>query len=101
MNLNDKEIGVLKACADNALDAAGGDFGFTDEVPAYVPELDANQVKGYLSQLQSKGYICIDESYVDNRTLKQVTLYKEALELLVEANMADQEYVERFDVWWS
>lgn len=98
--LNTKELGVLKACATNALDAAGGDFGFTDEVPAYVPELSANQVKGYLSDLQTKGLISIDTNVVDGEKISQLTLEREALVTLVEANMADTEFVEQFDCWY-
>ena len=98
--LNDKELMVLKACADNALDAAGGDFGFTDEVPAYIKEhLTTNQVKGYLSSLQSKGMIMIDSEYVDNRKITQLTLDKDSLIELVNAGLVDDEYVQEFDCW--
>ena len=98
--LNNNEMGVLKACADNALDAAGGDFGFTDEVPSYVPELSRNQVKGYLSDLSKKGLIMIDHEKIDGKMVHQITLDKEALDILLEANMANKEYVEQFDCWY-
>ncbi len=91
---------MLKACADNALDAAGGDFGFTDEVPSYIPELSSNQVKGYLSDLQKKGLIMIDHVKIDGKMIHQITLDKDSLKTLLEANMADKEYVEQFDCWY-
>ena len=99
MNLNNNELGVLKACADNALDAAGGDFGFTDEVPAYVPELSANQVKGYLSILQKKGLIMIDSNEVDGEEIHQITLDKDSLDELINHAIVDVEYAEQFDCW--
>ena len=62
MELNEKELEVLKACADNALDAAGGDFGFGDEIKNYV-EMKDKQISGYLSQLSQKGLVSAVRHY--------------------------------------
>ena len=93
--LNANEIKILKAVTDNALDAAGGDFAFSDEIHAYVKEdFSAHQVAGYLSALSTKGLICIDDTY------NQIELWgKEPLELLIAAGTCDTAYAETFDIW--
>ena len=100
MSLNANELKVLKACADNAMDAAGGDFGFTDEIHAYVKEdLSANQVKGYLSDLVKKGLIMIDSCKVDRDVVHQITFEKDTLEVLINEGMMTAMEANDFDCW--
>lgn len=59
-SLNKNEMKVLKAFAENA-SGNGYDFGWTDEMEKPAGLTD-NQIKGYISQLQSKEYIyCCDD----------------------------------------
>ena len=100
MKLNKNELNVLKACVDNAMDAAGGDFGFTDEVVANgVDGLSKSQIKGYLSALQKK-YIDIDSCRIDNGVVHQITFQKDSLEALIEANLINVDYAEEFEAWY-
>ena len=55
--LNDIELKVLKAVADNILLTTDGDFGYSDQIK--VEGLTSNQIKGYLSQLVQKDMIFI------------------------------------------
>lgn len=57
--LNQNELHILDCCRNSMLECAGGDFTYGSEVTS--PILSKNQVKGYLSQLQQKGYIAINE----------------------------------------
>ena len=57
--LNDIELKVLKAVADNIIHETNGQFGYSDQVR--VDGLTVNQIKGYLSQLVQKGMIRIWE----------------------------------------
>ena len=101
MSLNANELKVLKACADNAMDAAGGDFGFTDEIHAYVKEdLSVNQVKGYLSDLLNKGLIMIDHGEInDGEKYSQITFEKDTLEVLINEGMMTAIEANDFDCW--
>ena len=100
MYLNENELAVLKACADNAQDAAGGDFGFGDEISGYLDNLSDRQVAGYLSDLQTKGLISIDGYKTNESSGTQITLTKESLEVLIANNVADVEYAKMFDCWY-
>lgn len=68
-DLNSKEIQVLKAIS-MASKSQGGDFTdfndvmeqFDDVLPTpFFEVLNAQQVKGYISQLSQKGYISVEE----------------------------------------
>lgn len=101
-NLNENELKVLKACADNALDAAGGDFGFGDEVAEYLPEMTGKQISGYLSQLSQKGMVDIDEFETMESSGTQITFPKGkegGLKELLDNEIVNLEYVEQFDCW--
>ena len=54
--LNTNENLVLKAILNSA-DDNGGDFTYIDDVLNLITSLKINQVKGYLSILQTKNYI--------------------------------------------
>ena len=60
--LNDKEQLVLKEMFHNAMDCAGGDFGFTDEVVNewHTLMMSKPEVKGYIGSLKKKDMIWID-----------------------------------------
>ncbi len=76
IKINQNEWRVLVACVDNALDTAGGDFGFSDEISRYVTDLSKQQVAGYLSQLDSKGLIeCHEREKInDEHWVSQMSL---------------------------
>ena len=57
--LNKNEKAVLEGCVQAIQWCTKGEFGFTDDVK--VVGLTDNQIKGYLSQLQKKNYIFIDQ----------------------------------------
>lgn len=100
MKLNTNEVGMLRAIATNAMDAAGGDFGFTDEIPAYIPELDRHQVNGYLSDLEKKGLIMIDHGEInDGEKYSQITFEKDLLEILINEGMMTAIEANDFDCW--
>lgn len=61
--LNIQESTVLIACIKCADAETGGDFGFTEKVHQFAPEFTKHQIAGYLSSLQAKKYICIDDEY--------------------------------------
>ncbi len=61
--LNEYERYVLKGAMENMEDAAGGDFGFSDEVKDYCERLKPAQVAGYLSALLQKNILSIDEEF--------------------------------------
>jgi len=84
----------------NLNDAAGGDFGFGDEISGYLNNLNDKQVAGYLSALQSKGLISIDEFKTNESSGTQITLTKESLEILITNDVADIEYAKLFDCWY-
>jgi len=56
-NLNTNEALVLQAVINSADDHAGGDFTYIEYVLKEITTLKINQVKGYLSILQTKNYI--------------------------------------------
>jgi hypothetical protein len=60
--LNDKEQLVLKEMFHNAMDCAGGDFGFTDEVVNewHTLMMSKPEVKGYIGSLKKKDMVWID-----------------------------------------
>ena len=59
-DLNANEIKVLKAIA-KASDYNGGDFTYANEIDKDdLGEITQNQLKGYISQLAQKGYICCE-----------------------------------------
>ena len=67
--LNENERKVLKAMVDNANYWNGGDFGFTEELS--VPGLSRHQVSGYMSDLQTKGYIQVHDRATFTVTRKE------------------------------
>ena len=70
--LNTNEIKVLKAIEEGHFNS-GGNFTYADEI---ICDLSENQIKGYLSQLQKKGYITIcDESH-------QINFLRKSLEII-------------------
>ena len=63
-NLNQNEIKVLKSIVLASDDSTGGEFTYFDEVMEFISDINANQVKGYFSQLVQKDYIHIsDDEY--------------------------------------
>lgn len=63
-NLNANEISVLKAVALSS-DGNGGDFTyFSDVVKKMEIKLRDTQIKGYLSQLETKRYIMISDGQI-------------------------------------
>ena len=72
--LNDNEINVLHAIM-NAHGYNGGDFTYHEDVMDFT-DLTSNQVKGYLSQLQSKKYITICTEY------HQINFLKKSIEII-------------------
>lgn len=97
---NDNELLMLKAIADNAQDVAGGDFAYSNDIPAYVNgTLTGNQVKGYLSSLEKKGVIFLDSITVDGMTFHQITFEKRLLEILIENRMLTVIEAEDYDAW--
>jgi hypothetical protein len=70
--MNTKEIEVLKAMADAAIDATGGDFGCSDEVS--VSGLTGNQLGGYMSVLEKKGMVALAPTSVNGKKLVQYTI---------------------------
>tara|TARA_Y100001972_G_C7389016_1_gene203294 strand:+ start:84 stop:335 length:252 start_codon:yes stop_codon:yes gene_type:complete len=64
--LNTNEQIVLKAIVSSADDYVGGDFSYLEWVMEYMPNtLKLNQVKGYLSSLQTKNYIaCCEDGQI-------------------------------------
>lgn len=64
--LNSNEKAVLRAVIGNAYDASGGDFAFSDELKPYLKELSPNQIKGYLGQLEQKGWITCHGAHAVN-----------------------------------
>ena len=93
MNINERN--VLKAVLDNALDASGGDFGFSDEVIANgVEGLSKNQIKGYLSSIQAKGLIFIDDE------MGQIEFNKTTLQTMIGTGLVNELYTKQFEVWY-
>jgi len=60
------ETTVLAAMVQNALDAAGGDFGFMDEIDYKALGLTAQQFGGVVTSLQTKGLVNVDQPYKVN-----------------------------------
>lgn len=60
-NLNENEILVLKAIVKASDKSTGGDFTYFDEVMEFITDLNDKQVKGYLSQLSQKNYVCVSD----------------------------------------
>lgn len=99
MSLNENELRVLKACFENAQDAAGGDFGFTDELHGYLLDMGDRQIGGYITDLQRKGMIYVDAYQTDESEGFQITFPREALEAAIAAGIINEKYAEDFDVW--
>ena len=62
VKLNENEVKVLEACKQSVIDCTGNEFGYTDELPK-IEGLERKQIRGYLSQLEQKGLIVIEEEY--------------------------------------
>lgn len=82
LNVNEKK--VLKAMIENALDEAGGDFGFTTNIK--VKGLTKHQIAGYIGDLEKKKYISVyhefDQFEIRKKTekiFKNVEVYGEGL----------------------
>ena len=65
--LNENELKVLSACKDAIVKETRCEFGRFDFV--VVEGMSKNQLKGYISQLQTKGLVSIDESSFHNITM--------------------------------
>jgi len=61
--LNDSETKVLNKIIEASILSTGGEFTDIDELMDIVKGFKINQVKGYLSQLQKKGFISICEEF--------------------------------------
>lgn len=100
ININANELTILKACLDNAQDAAGGDFGFSDEVHGYVSDgFSQHQVAGYLSQLQEKNLIWLDEYQTDTSEGKQITFPKATIIIAVQAGLLTENEATAYDCY--
>lgn len=96
--LNANEVLILKACMDNAQDAAGGDFGFSDEIHGYVSDdFSQNQVAGYLSQLQEKGLIYLDHCKTDTFDGNQITFPRFAFYVAMKAGALTEQAAMQFE----
>ena len=74
-NLNNNEISVLKSISISSK-GNGGDFTYFDDVMKSI-NLSEAQVKGYLSQLEKKDYIDIqDKQIVAGSEVDFLTDYK-------------------------
>lgn len=62
-DLNNNEILVLQAIAISS-DGNGGDFTYFQYVMDEINTLTKEQVKGYISQLEKKDYIIVDEGQI-------------------------------------
>lgn len=71
MTLNINELKVLKACRDEIVARSGCEFGLTLFVS--VRGLASEQVKGYLSILQSKGLISIWHGHTEQGNQVKLT----------------------------
>jgi hypothetical protein len=60
-NLNDNEISVLQSIVKASDKYTGGDFTYFKEVMEFVTDFNEKQVKGYLSQLAQKNYVCVSD----------------------------------------
>ena len=60
VNLNETELKVLNACAQEVINCTNGEFGYTEDIK--VEGLSKNQLKGYLSQLVQKSLITPPDS---------------------------------------
>ena len=72
-NLNDSEKAVLECIQTEANASTGGEFTYFDDVLARTwigTIMTAAQFKGYLSQLQKKGYLMVED--VDSARPKQI-----------------------------
>lgn len=99
-NLNGNELTILKAALDNAIDAAGGDFGFSDEIHGYVKdEFSKEQVAGYISKLNEKGLMWLDHCKTDTFDGNQTTFPRVTLLVMIKAGLIDEAYAEQFECW--
>lgn len=60
-NLNEKELAVFKAIAENIQSNTGGQFGYSDEVE--IEGVSKRQLSGYVSQLVQKGLFTVDDEF--------------------------------------
>jgi hypothetical protein len=96
--LNTNELTILKACFDNAQDAAGGDFGFGDEIHNYVSDdFTQRQVAGLLSQLKRKGLIWIDGYKTQESSGTQITFPRFAFYVGIKAGILTEEEASHFE----
>lgn len=58
-DLNSTEVEVLKAIS-TASKSQGGDFTDFNDVMKEINSMNAQQVKGYISQLSQKGYVSVE-----------------------------------------
>lgn len=90
-NLNQNEIAVLKACMNAIIDFTGCEFGVVNEIKANG--ISANQLKGYLSQLQSKEYISIYEFSPRDKQDNRVKLTVKGCDYLLSTTTNESEIV--------
>jgi hypothetical protein len=72
-NLNEKEMAVLQCIQMEANASTGGEFTYFEDVLARTwigSIMSPAQFKGYLSQLQKKGYLMVED--VDSARPKQI-----------------------------
>jgi hypothetical protein len=72
-NLNQNEKAVLECIQTEANASTGGEFTYFDDVLARTwigSIMTAAQFKGYLSQLQKKGYLMVEDA--DSARPKQI-----------------------------
>jgi hypothetical protein len=86
-DLNKNEQEVLRAVIWNVKDCTHWEFGFGDEIE--VDGLSKHQVAGYLSSLQSKGYIFCHENPHGTES-SQITLRDDITELGYELDDVDE-----------
>ena len=60
-NLNENEISVLQSIVKASDKYTGGDFTYFKEVMEFITDFNEKQVKGYLSQLTQKNYVCVSD----------------------------------------
>ena len=60
--LNETEVKVLKAAAEQIIECTNGDFGYLSDCSP-VNGLSVNQMKGYFGQLAKKDLIYVDEQF--------------------------------------
>lgn len=84
MNLTERERASLVATLQNMLDAAGGDFGFTDEIVRDLADRETvKAAEGLLGSLTAKGLIFVDHHKVNGvEWVAQVTARQDLMDAL-------------------